>query len=150
MNTTMTPKHLRIPAAFAIAALFALSANLTTAVAAPEGQGVAKLKAMDKNGDGQISRDEASAHPKLAKHFDQIDTNKDGQLSADELRAAHAKGAAMKLKAIDKDGDSRISRAEAEAKSPRLAQNFDRLDTNKDGYLSKDELAAARGLRRAN
>jgi Ca2+-binding EF-hand superfamily protein len=44
----------------------------------------------------------------------------------------------------DTDGDRRISREEAK-NHPRLAKNFDTLDTNKDGYLSREEMKAARG-----
>ncbi|MCA3217984.1 MAG: hypothetical protein ING59_05375 [Burkholderiales bacterium] len=50
------------------------------------------------------------------------------------------KGAVMQL---DKDGDGRISREEAKGR-PRLEKGFDTVDTNKDGFLSQDELAAAR------
>ena len=44
---------------------------------------------------------------------------------------------------MDTNGDGFISKDEA-AKFPRLAANFDQIDTNKDGKLSTDELAAAR------
>ena len=51
-----------------------------------------RLKAADKNGDGKISREEATASlPKLSKHFDQIDANKDGFISKDEMKAWHDK-----------------------------------------------------------
>ena len=40
---------------------------------------------------------------------------------------------------LDKNGDGVIDRSEAAA-APRLAQNFDSLDKNKDGKLSGDEL----------
>ncbi|HYG08305.1 MAG TPA: EF-hand domain-containing protein [Stenotrophomonas sp.] len=43
------------------------------------------------------------------------------------------------LSRLDSNGDGVIDRAEA-AKAPRLAQNFDTLDKNKDGKLSRDEL----------
>jgi Ca2+-binding EF-hand superfamily protein len=124
-------------------AMLGFTAVVTIANAA-EGPAAKKFQAVDKNGDGKISREEASAYPNLAKYFDQIDTNKDGMLTGDEVRAHHAKAMAAKLKALDKDGDGRISRAEADAKAPRLAKNFDRLDTNKDGFISQDEMAAAR------
>jgi hypothetical protein len=50
-----------------------------------------RINRLDKNKDGQISREEASGHPKLLKGFDRIDVNKDGQLSRDELKAFHEK-----------------------------------------------------------
>lgn len=50
-----------------------------------------RINRLDKNKDGQISRDEANGHPKLAKAFNRLDANEDGQLSRDELRAFHEK-----------------------------------------------------------
>lgn len=100
------------------------------------------LAHLDKDGDGLISRDEAQAAPRLAKHFDEIDANKDGFLSKDELAAARTKLRDTIFARIDTDADGRISRDEA-ARFPRLARHFDQIDANKDGYLTKDELRAA-------
>ena len=50
-----------------------------------------RMKAADKDGDGKISRAEAAALPRIAKHFDEIDTNKDGFLTKEELQAYRAK-----------------------------------------------------------
>lgn len=47
-----------------------------------------------------------------------------------------------RLAQADKDGDGKISREEAAA-MPRMAKNFDKLDANKDGFISKDEMKAA-------
>ena len=58
----------------------------------------ARLKAADQDGDGKISRAEAVALPRLAKHFDEIDTNKDGFLDRQEMKAWHQKRAANKPK----------------------------------------------------
>ena len=56
-----------------------------------------RLKAADKNGDGKISREEATASlPKLSKHFDKIDADKDGFISKDEMKAWHDKRGAHK------------------------------------------------------
>jgi Ca2+-binding EF-hand superfamily protein len=106
-----------------------------------------RFKAADTNGDGMISREEASAGlPQLAKHFDSIDTDKNGLITMQEFEAA-MKGLHgpqyNALARLDKDGDGLISRGEAQV-APRLAKHFDEIDTNKDGFLSKDELAAAR------
>lgn len=102
-----------------------------------------KMATIDANGDGKISREESAHFPRLAKHFDQIDTNKDGSLSKEELMAMRKRASAAKFGMLDSDGDGRISRTEADAKAPRLSKHFDQIDANKDGFLSKDELAAA-------
>jgi hypothetical protein len=47
---------------------------------------------------------------------------------------------------LDTNGDGVIDRAEA-AKAPRLAAQFDTLDKNKDGKLSRDELPRWHGTR---
>ncbi len=48
-------------------------------------QAIANLKAMDKNGDGNISKSEATG--KIARHFDKIDANGNGTLSEAELKS---------------------------------------------------------------
>jgi Ca2+-binding EF-hand superfamily protein len=101
------------------------------------------LKALDKDGDGRISRDEAAAAPRLAQHFDAIDTNHDGFLTKDELEAAHQAMQKAHWAKIDTNGDGRISREEAQANAPRLAQHFDQVDANHDGFVSPEELKAA-------
>jgi Ca2+-binding EF-hand superfamily protein len=138
----------------ALLAALGLSAAATLAAAAPgAGEGhdpMMRFKQADTNGDGMLSRDEAKALPMISKHFDEIDTNHDGQLTADELRAFHQKmhgerqaKAGARFKKLDTDGDGRISKAEAQA-APRLAQHFDEIDANHDGFITPDELAAAR------
>lgn len=57
-----------------------------------------RLKAADTDGDGKISRAEAVALPRMAKHFDEIDTNKDGFITKEEMKAWHEKHAANKPK----------------------------------------------------
>jgi Ca2+-binding EF-hand superfamily protein len=86
----------------------------TLVMAAPDGRGQG-LRAADTNGDGMISREEAKALPRLAKHFDQIDADKNGQITAEEMKAA---------------------------RQVRHNAAFDKLDTNKDGVLSRDEFNA--------
>jgi Ca2+-binding EF-hand superfamily protein len=133
----------------AILAAAGLSAAAFAVVAAPEGHGD-RLKAADTNGDGMISREEAKALPRLAKHFDEIDTNKDGQISADELRARHDKTRGEHWKKLDTNGDGKISKAEAQANAPRLFEHFDQIDANKDGFVTPEEMKAAHQGRRGS
>lgn len=64
-------------------------------------------------------------------------------------RAAQAMQAMQqRLKAADANGDGSIDRQEADAQLPRVAKNFDKLDTDKDGRLSTDELKQAAELAR--
>jgi Ca2+-binding EF-hand superfamily protein len=49
------------------------------------------------------------------------------------------------IQRLDKDGDGRVSRKEAtDAAVERAGSRFDQLDTNKDGFITKDEVNAAR------
>ena len=113
------------------------------ALAHPQGGSHAeRLKAADTNGDGMISRAEAQALPRLAERFDTIDKNGDGQLTRDELR--FARGQAMRaglVRHLDKDGDGKVSKAEALAAAE---ERFNRADANHDGFLTGEELQAAR------
>jgi Ca2+-binding EF-hand superfamily protein len=103
----------------------------------------------DKNNDGRVSRDEAREG--ADRMFGEIDTDKDGFISTAEMQAHHR---AMRekfrqsmrdtWKKADADGDGALSRAEVDAaKMPRLMRDFDKLDKNKDGKLSQEEMAAA-------
>jgi len=57
-----------------------------------------RIKAADKDGDGKISRAEAVALPRMAKHFDEVDTNKDGFITKEEMKVFHDKRAANRPK----------------------------------------------------
>jgi Ca2+-binding EF-hand superfamily protein len=136
-------------AGLASAAILAVAAP-----AGPQGAGPAaqRLKQADTNGDGMISKEEAKALPRILEHFDQIDTNHDQQISADELRAfhktlhgEHGKHRGAFFKKLDTDGDGRVSLAEAQAGAPRLAAHFEEIDANKDGFITTQEMKAARG-----
>lgn len=47
----------------------------------------ARFAAADSDGDGQLSRAEAAALPRVARKFERMDADGDGRLSADEFRA---------------------------------------------------------------
>lgn len=107
----------------------------------PAGQGP------DANDDGVVTREEAKSFPRLSETFDAADKNKDGQLDQAEMtaqreamrREMRAKGM-ERWKAADKDGNGSLSLEEAKASMPRLAENFDQIDANKDDQVSSEEM----------
>ena len=53
------------------------------------------------------------------------------------------------LMSADKDGDGKVSRAEAAAAADqRASQWFDKLDLNKDGFVTQDEIQQSREAHR--
>lgn len=102
---------------------------------------------MDVNKDGIVTREEAKAYPRLSADFDAADANKDGQLDAAEMNAHRERmrvemraKADERWKAADTDGDGALSRAEAEASMPHMAQRFETFDADRDGKVSRDEM----------
>ena len=114
---------------------------------ANNGGAEAKFKAMDTDGDGRVSRAEHAAGARAM--FEAMDTNHDGVVTADEMTAyKNSKGEANrasemsssdKIKAVDEDGDGKLTAAEHEAKSTDM---FTKMDTDGDGYLSLSEMTA--------
>ena len=112
------------------------------------------LARVDTNKDGKISRSEAEANaPHLAVLFDAIDTNKDGQLTQEELDTFHKKMQEARdserkhfldarFTRLDTNKDGFISKAEARG-DRFLERRFDQIDTNKDGKISRAEFAIA-------
>jgi Ca2+-binding EF-hand superfamily protein len=103
------------------------------------------IRSMDKNGDRKISKDEASEDLKL--FFGQHDTNKDGVIDATEAQAlvkpanqepaaAGAITAKQVVDFMDKNGDGKISMAEA---SDEVKPHFENIDTNGDGVIDVKE-----------
>lgn len=106
------------------------------------------FKAMDTNGDGRLSPDEHAAGAK--KMFDTMDANKDGTVTSGEMDAAHEKvtgkkatkadmSSAEKIKVVDTNGDGMLTADEHAVGSKKM---FDKMDTDKDGFVSKAELEA--------
>lgn len=93
----------------------------------------------DTNGDGSISKIEAENPPptRVAVNFDRWDTNDDGQVSAQEIADSKPPTPAEAIQMMDKDGDGKISKAETRG---RLADHFDQVDSNNDGFLTEQEL----------
>ncbi len=104
---------------------------------------------VDKNSDGQISKDELDAFH--AARLAEVDKNSDGFVTVEELTAQMqarmadriAKMAKHMMVDRDDDGDGKLSAAEM-APGARAGDMFARVDTNSDGQISKDEMAAAK------
>lgn len=118
---------------------------------APEGRGAEmrrRLKEMDKDGDGKITREEWTG---LAEGFDRNDRNKDGVLDGQDFAAGGGAGmqgggridpelVKARWKAMDKDGDGKVSRDEYTGEFP-----FERVDQDKDGFLTEADLKGFKG-----
>lgn len=97
-----------------------------------------RFAALDKNGDGKVSKDEFAGPP---ARFAQLDADHDGFVTRQE-----AGGPGMppggpgalppRLKAMDKNNDGKVSRDEFTGPAPR----FDRIDADGDGYLTLQEV----------
>ena len=100
---------------------------------------------LDANASGGISEDEVKGP--LVRHFDQIDTDGNGEITGAELKASRAKrferGIEMRerIKAADADGNGTISNKEAnEAGLDKLIEYFEKIDSDSDGEITKQEL----------
>jgi hypothetical protein len=112
-----------------------------------------KLDKLDTNRDGQISRAEHAAGAQ--RMFSEMDTSRDGVVTATEMDASiHAKhgdknrdemSAREKIRMIDQNSDGRLTAAEHSTGSDQM---FDKMDTNKDGPLTKDELEAGHKMKK--
>jgi Ca2+-binding EF-hand superfamily protein len=98
-------------------------------------QGRRSLQHMDSNSDGKISRDEWSRKP---EKFDELDKNGDGYLDREEAVAAGRAHGRRALKQMDVNNDGRVTRDEWKGAPKR----FDRLDSNHDGVITQEDLAA--------
>jgi hypothetical protein len=106
---------------------------------------------VDVNGDGWIDRTEVVTTSPYNPHFDAIDSNDDGKLSRDEIRMFNALtgGRAWDcafgpgVRAGDHHGGDHHA-GDVHDKSPPPA--FRSLDSNGDGFLSRDELPAGEML----
>lgn len=107
------------------------------------------MSALDRDGDGVLSKDEiASAADSLKK----LDRDGDGSLSREELANAGATtgpptprpdALVNRLKARDKNGDGKWS---ADELPPALRGDFDKLDANNDGLIDLEELKQSAAL----
>jgi Ca2+-binding EF-hand superfamily protein len=129
----------------------------------------AEFKAADKNGDGSVGKEEFAAYGDqrrgdfVDRMFARLDKNGDGKLTADELKGARGDRADRGDRRGRGDRAGRginFERADAAKKGfltledltklrsarfeAALKKRFERLDTNRDGKLTADELAGER------
>jgi Ca2+-binding EF-hand superfamily protein len=125
------------------------------------------LERMDTNKDGKISKSEAKN--RMADAFDQIDTNKDGFLDRKELLGMAQRLAAgppgrpgipgggrpgpfgprtdpLDFDALDKNADGRLTKEEL--RGTRFANVFDAIDKNRDGKIDPSEWAAYHNIKK--
>lgn len=95
----------------------------------------------------QAKREKMCAqNPEKCKEMKARMEERRAQCKADPKKCEQERQAKMdqRFKKADSDGSGALSRAEAEQGMPMLAKNFDHVDANKDGQVTRDELAAAR------
>jgi Ca2+-binding EF-hand superfamily protein len=109
---------------------------LAGCVTAPTTSPEQKFKKADKDGNGTVSRMEAT-NMIIANAFDMYDANGDGLVSEGEYVASG--GTPENFRKVNKTGSGNISLAEAQA-SPLVfntfSVSFNEADTNKDGQVT--------------
>lgn len=78
--------------------------------------------------------------------FDSLDADRDGFIARTELPAGHALAASWAQ--YDADNDSRIARSDFDRYAATLKPSFMQLDTDRDGFIARTELAAGHPLAR--
>ncbi len=115
------------------------------------GHGGAMLEKVDANQDGNITKDELSAH--RAERFLSADTNGDNLVSPEEFEAfslaererKQAERQAKRFERLDANGDGLITAEEHDAAAAeRMERMFDRVDADGDGVVTEAEMEAAK------
>ena len=130
--------------------------NKNTSYGSPNpDQIIAKL---DTNFDGKIDKMEASQaqRGRLAESFNELDINNDGYIDKEELANMGARKSTKKpnkpspeeiFAIVDYNKDGLLDDFEVAAKDKgNLQENFRKIDTDTDGYISMEELKAFQEL----
>jgi Ca2+-binding EF-hand superfamily protein len=126
---------MRLPLAFLLLA--------ATAVAADERERA--FRWFDLDGDGKISLAEAAGYEEIVLRFDKGDRNRDGKLSAAEFRRL----ARIKLPRAARPASAAAGGTSPQNDAPgRKREEFDWLDRNGDGFVTRGEARVLGGARR--
>lgn len=101
------------------------------------GKRAGKLKKMDANQDGQISRDEWKGQD---GGFQKLDRNNDGIINREEAAAGRQQMGKRQLNKMDTDQNRQITRSEWSGDP----EAFNKFDKNNDGIISGRELKGRR------
>lgn len=119
--------------------------NAANAVAPTESPIAGLMRLLDRNGDGRISQQEHAAG--ASRTFDAMDADGDGTVTAAEMDAtrrglygADRTAAAGEIATVDGNGDGVLTAAEHTTATRVM---FDRIDADRDGALTAQELEAA-------
>lgn len=105
-----------------------------------------RFKAADQDGDGLVSRQEAT-NVMIAQVFETYDTSGDGFV--DEAEVTAGGGDVAKFRTATKATGGKMSLADAQANPTvveKMAVPFDEADVNKNGAISLQELEAYKAL----
>jgi hypothetical protein len=108
------------------------------------------VTAMDKDGDGTVSKQEFTAY--MEAQFDKADPDHDGLLDKNEMgllrknlgiaeSSSNSSGPKLWVTTMDKDRDGTVSKQEFTA---YMQAQFDKADTDHDGTLDRSEMEQLR------
>ncbi len=134
----------------AVAAITAVSGVAVSANAVSKHwAGGMMMRHMDANGDGKVTKAEIMPH--LTKKFDRVDANNDGQVTKAEVGDHLSKRIERRIGHVfsqfDANDDGIMTKPELQS---QVDKQFARLDTDKDGEVSRQEMGAFRDAMRAH
>jgi len=133
--------------------IFAQQGGKKQAGAKPQASPAERFKQADKDGDGSLSADEfkatlhGAAAEKAKEIFELKDTNKDGKLSPQEFATMTFEEYALRNGVDPKVG--KITLEDVKKANPKNSEMAERMfkmrDQNRDGVVTKEDFAQAKG-----